>query len=94
MRTVTRKVKSPAKKGNVGKSKGGEGSEEDGEENNEKNCEEYGSVNSSSDSERNSENNAIAIGTRATATRLLLSFKDIEDSLQTFSGDGKQNVRK
>lgn len=43
---------------------------------------------------KESENNAIAMGTRATTTRLLLSFKDIEDSLQTFSGDGKQNVRK
>lgn len=76
LRSVTRKVKSPVKKGNVGKSKSGEGSEEDDEENNEKNCEEYGSVNSSSDSERNSQNNAIA---REMATRLLLSFKDIEE---------------
>jgi len=31
---------------------------------------------------------------RASATRLPLSFKDVEDSLQTFSGDGKQNIRK
>lgn len=39
----------------------------------------------------NEENEATG---RVSATRLPLSFKDVEDSLQTFSGDGKRNVRK
>jgi len=44
-----------------------------------------------SDNKENNENNATAMNRRAITTRFL-SFKDVEDSLQTFSFNGKQNI--
>jgi len=44
-----------------------------------------------SDNKENNENNATAMNRRAITARFLL-FKDVENSLQTFSFNGKQNI--
>lgn len=74
-----------------GKSKRGEENEEDDGENDEGICEDDSESNS--DSEEDDESDVTTANRRA-RTRLSLTFKHDEDSLQTFSGDGKQNVRK
>lgn len=87
LQAAIRKAKTSTKEG---KSKRGEENEDHGE-NDEEICED--NSDSNSDSEEDDENDATTAN-RRTRTGLSLTFKDIEDSLQTFSGDGKQNVRK
>lgn len=88
LRAAIRKAKTSTKEG---KSKRGEENEEDDGENDEEICEH--DSDSNSDSEEDDENDATTVNRRA-RTRLSLTFKDIKDSLQTFSGDSKKNVRK
>lgn len=87
LRAAIRKAKTSTKEV---KSKRGEENEDHGE-NDEEICED--NSDSNSDCEEDDENDATTAN-RRTRTRLSLTFNDIEDSLQTFSGDSKQNVRK
>lgn len=91
MRTVTHTHRTES---NKGKEIEKEESEEDDEENDEKIYKDGIDSDSRSDSEEDDKNDAIATSRRAKIMRLPFSFKDVEDSLQTHSGDGKQNVRK
>lgn len=82
LRTATRK----AQVEDEGKSRAGEESEEDDEDNDDRKEE-------SSDSEEDEVHDVMVAGRKATVGPTL-SFKDVEDSLQIFSGDGKQSIRK
>jgi len=88
LREFMREPESSAENENERKSQDEEEGDEDLEENDENNENDEKDDNNS-DSEEDE-----VVTRRASATKLPLSFKDVEDLLQTFSGDGKQNIRK
>jgi len=49
---------------------------------------------SEEDNENNDENNTVMMNNRTVTTRFLFSFEDIENSLQIFNDDEKQNIQK
>lgn len=100
-RAATCKIRTSAEEEDEGKSKNEEENEGDGERSEEKTCEEdinsdedvdSDSGDNDDDSKEYSKNNTTV--TRKRTMWLPLSFKDVGDLLQTFSGDGKQNIRK